>query len=91
MKSKRTIFTALFIFSMVSCGWNATKQDIKTMEDTRTAALKAEDTANKKNIELGKLKKEVEAAQAKKKAADKELNKVKSELSRRSEKSGEKE
>ena len=84
MKIKKTIFTALFIVSMVSCGWKATEQDIKTMEDTRSAALKAESTKAKKDAELRKLKQEIEAAKARKAAAEKELGKVKDELSKRS-------
>ena len=83
MKIKQTVFAGLFILSMVSCGWKATEQDIKTMEDTRAAALKAESTKSKKSAELRKLKQEVEAAKARKASAEKELSKVKSELAKR--------
>ena len=83
MKIKQMIITGLFIVTMVSCGWKASDQDIKTMEETRTAALKAEGTKNKKTAELRKLKQEVEAAKARKTSAEKELTKVKTELAKR--------
>jgi peptidoglycan hydrolase CwlO-like protein len=73
----RTILAALILMmTMFSCG-GITPEQITQMEDQREAALKAEETLQKNNTELDKLKREVEQAKSKKEAAEAELNRVK--------------
>ena len=83
MKLKTLIGVSAFVIMATSCGWSPTSAQIKTMEDTRAAALKAEQTKNKKLQELNDLKAKVSQSQAKKAAAEAELKKVQDELARR--------
>ena len=83
MKSLRVLGTTLLLLSFMSCGWSATDKDITAMEDQRSAALKAEETLQKKERELKTLKQNVEQAKARKAAAEAELEKVKKALAER--------
>ena len=76
----RTVMAAMILLvSMMSCG-GITQEQINQMEAQRAAALKAEETLQKNNTELDKLKREVEQAKSKKEAAEAELNRVKARM-----------
>ena len=83
MKLKTLVGMSAILIMATSCGWSPTPDQIKTMEDTRAAALKAEDTKNQKLKELNDLKAKVEASKARKTAAEAELKKVQDELAKR--------
>jgi ATP-dependent exoDNAse (exonuclease V) alpha subunit len=83
MKLLTILGATALLLSTTSCGWKATDQEIKTMEDQRSAALKAEETLQNKERELKTLTQDVEQAKAKKAAAEAELEKVKKALAER--------
>ncbi len=83
MKIKQIAMAAILLSAVMSCGWKATEQDIKAMEDAKSAAIKADNTDKAAKAELRKLKQELEAAKAKKAAAEREQQKVKDELAKR--------
>lgn len=83
MKIKQLALVSVLLIATVSCGWSASEQEIKAMEDARSAALKAQKTENERKAELRKLQQEVEAAKARKAAAEREKKKVEDELAKR--------
>lgn len=83
MKIKQIAVAGLLLIAMMSCSWKPTDQEIKTMEDARAAAMKAKKTDDERKTELRKLQQEIEAAKAKKAAAERENQKVKDELAKR--------
>ena len=83
MKLKTLIGISAILFMVTSCGWAPTTAQVKTMEDTRAAALKAEQTKNQKLKELDDSKAKVDASKARKTAAEAELKKVQDELAKR--------
>lgn len=62
----------LFTLSITSCGWKAGEEDIKALEETKSAALAAEKTLSDKKAESQDLSKQVEAKKA-------ELEKIKAD------------
>jgi predicted exporter len=84
-KFKKTIsllLIVLFSISMLSitgCGWKASEEDIKALEETKEAALAAEKSLEEKTSERMELEKKVAAkkAELEKVTADKEKVKMK--------------
>jgi predicted exporter len=84
-KFKKTIsllLIVLFSISMLSitgCGWKASEEDIKALEETKEAALSAEKALEEKTSERMDLEKKVAAKNAElaKVKADKEKVKMK--------------
>lgn len=74
----KKIFTlaalAVFVFSMTSCGWKASEEDVNALEEAKAAALAAEKTLSEKQAERSDLEKKVAAkkAELEKIQADKE-------------------
>ncbi len=58
--------------SVSSCGWHADEEEIRTLEETRSAALDAEKTYQDKKAEADDLQRQVDAKKA-------ELQRVKAE------------
>jgi len=66
------ILFTISLFSLTSCGWKPSEEDIKKLEETKSAALSAEKT-------LADKKKEVKDLEAKVAAKKKDLEKLKSD------------
>jgi len=53
------VIVILFTLSITSCGWKASEEEIKQLEETKSAALAAEKTYAEKQKEQADLEKEL--------------------------------
>ena len=63
----------ILAFSLTSCGWKPSEEEIQTLEETRSAALAAEKSHQDKKAEADDLQRQVDQKKA-------ELEKAKAEL-----------
>ena len=59
-KTVNLIIAFLFALSITSCGWKASEEEIKQLEETKAAALAAEKTYADKQSERADLEKQVQ-------------------------------
>lgn len=74
----RLLLISIFLIlglSLTSCGWKPSEEEIRSLEETRTAALDAERTQQEKKAEADDLQNQVDSKKA-------ELEKVKTEKSK---------
>ena len=74
--SIKLLVISLFLItglSLSSCGWKPSDEEIKALEETRSAALEAEKTAQEKKAQADNLQMQVDQKKA-------ELEKAKAEL-----------
>lgn len=60
-KTVSLLIAFLFALSITSCGWNASEEEIKALEETKAATLAAEKTYADKKAEREDLEKQVQA------------------------------
>lgn len=70
-------------FSLSSCGWSPSEEEISALEETRAAALDAEKKQAEKKSEADNLQSQVDAKKAELERAKAELEKVKSAVEAR--------
>ncbi len=64
-------------FAVSSCGWHPSDEEIRTLEETRSAALDAEKTLQQKKSDTADLQQQVDQKKAELQKAKAELEKVK--------------